>query len=329
MLYWFVSFFCLITSLRLWFRIPSIKRIFKSENESIAQTLQLIAELQDFKASLEIGKAPESEVWERLMRFQGPWPGLVVDTLQGLRARGASLGPSLDRFTALLKQIVKTYQQSDIQTGPARGQLILSMVLVPLVGLTLALVLPPLQERWQLWLFICLLSFFWAGLGSVALGIEIEKALDAGLELRHRDWPMWLLASGERLISAVRTGETLDASWNQAQRFLGQHSISLSEYWGGFSWSEKKVTHVPLWIGDFRSQLLRAIQVALMEGQPSLDRIHTVVDSFFLEWSTQIQTRVALLQSKALKPLFFFMAPALFSLIIFSIYFLWNDSILF
>lgn len=65
------------------------------------------------------------------------------------------------------------------------------------------------------------------------------------------------------------------------------------------------------WGDELRSHLQRSV----MEGRPCTERVESALAAIRLEWGARVERELQLLATRALKPLFLLVAPALFGLL--------------
>jgi hypothetical protein len=72
------------------------------------------------------------------------------------------------------------------------------------------------------------------------------------------------------------------------------------------------------------SSMRKAIQVSLMEGRPCTERVESILLAFRQELRALIDRELGLLATRALKPLFIFVAPAIFGLLGAGVWLMWQ-----
>jgi hypothetical protein len=81
-------------------------------------------------------------------------------------------------------------------------------------------------------------------------------------------------------------------------------------------------------IGDHcaGTSIRKVIQVSLMEGRPCTERVESALQALRQDISAQIERELSLLATRALKPLFCCVAPALLGFLAMGLYLGWVEA---
>ena len=97
---------------------------------------------------------------------------------------------------------------------------------------------------------------------------------------------------------------------------------SLAERWGASVWKsaepgpdQRHSSAAMRALEEAGASLRKAVQVSLMEGRPCADRVETALACLRQDLRSQVERELGLLGTRALKPLFLCVAPALFMLL--------------
>jgi len=319
MLFWFISFVCLLFGLREAFRDGSFAR---GRPDELVTMARIRDSLHHFEETLASGNLPEERDWERLFQASAPWGALFSESLPELRAQGASLVPTLKRFRELAVSHEKNLRDAKARASGAMSQALICACLIPVFGAFLYLLVPGVDERPIAWTFLCLLA---SGMGGVAatwlLGLA-ESARWGGLKKDAHPRVLESLGFCERLIALLRSGLAPDLAWARAVDSL---SPELTSRWGADVWRRDPedlgaARSLDESIASLGSRLRRAIQVGLLEGTPCEERLESVAQSLRAEIRAFQERELGLLGSRALKPLFLCVAPAVLSLLVIAVF---------
>jgi hypothetical protein len=156
------------------------------------------------------------------------------------------------------------------------------------------------------------------------------------LKLENRSWILSAPCAGERFLAFVRAGTPPDLAWAKTCGILtssGEKSLSLK--WGHSLWTSPEQSEVskagmanPMekTIINTGISIRRAIHLSLMEGRPCLERVETALQTQNQEIEVHIDKELSLLTTRALKPLFICVAPALFGLLGYGLWLVFVES---
>ncbi len=162
-----------------------------------------------------------------------------------------------------------------------------------------------------------------------------EKARWGGLKGNQKHWVLASQSAGERFLALVRSGVPGDLAWSQMIQTL---DASLALSWGYTVWKDDEETMSvnPQRTGAYSGaaqaivrtgdSIRKAIQVSLIEGRPCIERVEAVLVSLRDEMRACVQAELGLLSTRALQPLFFLVAPALFGLLVMGLYLGWLEA---
>ncbi|MFZ9596726.1 MAG: hypothetical protein ACO3A2_11715 [Bdellovibrionia bacterium] len=297
------------------------------------ELLEVSSVLREIEETLAAGLVPAGERWERIRRLSEPWGKLLSTSFDELRSSGGSLLPTLKRMRDLAESQRCTLLEAQARSAQAWAQALFCSSLVPFLGLGFYLLLPALQAHPWDWGLGC----FWAGVmnGCAALWLLKmgESARWAGIPAGRRGWVLGFQCAGERLLALIRMGTPTDLAWVKACEFLGEQEAELSRAWGPSIWSEAAQSSPSSWalgslfqkpvtVSSAERIMLEAghsmkfaIRLGVMEGRPCLDRIEAALLGARQELKARVDEEIELTSSRALKPLFLLVAPALLGLI--------------
>ncbi|MGK5084308.1 hypothetical protein WDW37_13510 [Bdellovibrionota bacterium FG-1] len=283
--------------------------------------------LQEIEETLAAGLVPARSRWDSLRGLPAPWGALVFESLQELRNTGGALVPTLKRLRALALEQDVALSQAKARTAQSLAQALLCAALVPVFGGVLYYLLPAVAQNQGLWLCICATALLLAGVGAVWLLKMAEAARWGGLRSSSRAWVLASQCAGERFLAWVRAGNPPDLAWARTIAALEGEVPALVARWGASIWS----TGQPVSKGAERPveeaghAIRRAIQVSLMEGRPCTERVEVVLESLRQDLRAGVERELGLLATRALKPLFVCVAPALLGLLGCGLWVSWND----
>lgn len=288
--------------------------------------------LHEFQDLFEAGLVPGSEKWEALKELPAPWGQLTYQSVVELRSRGGSVLPTIRRLRDLVERHSKALQNARARSSQALAQALACGALVPLFGAVLYLLLPGVDSRPWLWFILSCLAFLGAAVGALWLVHLADHARWGGLQGSERSWVIAAQCAGERLLSLIRAGQPPDLAWAEAVRFLSVDSPDLARLWGFQvyeSVSAKQSYGAPCRraLVEAGEAIRRAIQVSLMEGRACSERIEGVLLSLRSQIDAGIEQELSLLGTRALKPLFVCVAPALFGLLGAGVFLTWKAAL--
>jgi hypothetical protein len=328
MLIWSFCFLCLFLALGL--LVPNIlmlERFFGFQRETISLS-KVISLLQEFQELLESGVVPSQQRWVALQKLPSPWGGLAFESLQELRSQGGSLVPTLRRIRTLAEEQRATLKEARARSSQALAQAFVCAGLVPLFGCALYYLLPGVSERFWVWSLACVCALaLSAGGGLWLLGIA-DAARWGGLELLHRPWILAAQCAGERFLALLRSGVPADLAWTRSCELLAGQAPELAMIWGHSVWSSSEVSMIGrvVVIAETGSAIKKAIHVSLMEGRSCMERVEGLLMAFRKDFRAQVERELTLLSTRALKPLFICVAPALIGLLALGLFLGWEQA---
>jgi hypothetical protein len=323
MFIWTCVFLSLFLSVKLLVREASQVRGlfgFTRKKRELARVTQLLRELEE---TLLAGLVPKSQRWEDLKALPEPWGALSYESLTHLRESGGALLPTLRRLRALAEDQVTALIDARTKSSQAFAQAIACASLVPVLGLGLYAVVPGLEQNTKPWLFACICALILSGLGALWLLQIGEKARWGGLSPQNRVWILGSQCAGERFLAAVRCGTPPDLAWSKAIDFLTPDSRELALAWGRSIWEDRNHSSsngIETAMIAAGASIKKSVQISLMEGRPCTERVESALLSLRKEISSFIERELSLLSTRALKPLFVCVAPALLGLLIFGLW---------
>jgi hypothetical protein len=315
---WFGFFLCLFFGLKEVFRdgFPGLR--ISSEISSLCRTRD---SLHHFEETLASGCLPDEQDWALLRSQPAPWGGLISESLIRLRSHGASLVPTLKRFRELVVSHEKNLRQGKARASQALAQAMVCALMIPLFSSVLYLMVPGVDEKRSFWFVLSFFACLWGGLASLWMLSMSEMARWGGLKKTEQPWVLESLSFGERLLATLKAGASPDLAWTESTKMLSSGLVCL---WGANIWQESSNSastqtgplHFRESIATLGERLRRSIQVSLMEGSPSEDRMISVIESFKTEMESFQERELSLLPARAMKPLFLCVAPAVMSLLV-------------
>lgn len=332
MILWAAAFLCFCIGVASLFAgSDPTSVIFQGRNET-RKLNQVVSLLHSLQETLEAGLVPPLDRWQKLAGLPEPWGSLSHQSLTELRAAGGSLLPTLTRLRKLAEEHLASLQEARAKASQALAQAMMCAGMVPLFGASLWLLLPGVNESPWMWLFACLLALLVAGGGALWLMNMAESARWGGLAPAERAWILAAQCAGERFLALLRSGTPGDLAWTRACEILNGHAASLGAQWGFSVWES---SHEPLRLGAAArsiagsgASMKKAVQISLMEGRPCADRVENILQSLRREMHAHVERELSLLATRALKPLFACVAPALLGLLIFGMWQAWMHSML-
>jgi hypothetical protein len=329
---WAISTLALLFGLRLivaetvdWRALTA----FGKQDSSLKQVTALLHELHE---TLESGVVPDPGRWSLLAELPMPWGELAASSLGELRAQGGAVLPTLKR----LRELAESHQAT-IRTGKARAAQALAQVwvcaaMVPLFGAALYQLLPGVDEHPLTWALGCVVAVAWAGAGALWLLAMAEKARWAGLSVEQRPWLLVVQCAGERFLAMLRGGSPPDLAWAGACELLQAQARPLAALWGHSVWQESSRVAVlsdsaVKVMASAGNELRKGIQVSLMEGRPCAERAELVLQALRKNLESLVERELGLLGTRAMKPLFLCVAPALLGLLCLALALSWEQAI--
>lgn len=326
-----LCFLSLFLALRLIITSSCLKGegYFKGHGER--EGLQRVAFLfREIEETLGAGLIPEEEKWMQVQWLPPPWGGLASSSLQDLRSSGGALLPTLQRLRVLAENHRTALLDARARSSQATAQALGCAGLVPVFGSILYFLLPGVEEFPRTWIAGCSMALLASGAGAIWLFSMAEAARWGGLRPQERSWMLAAQCGGERFLSLVRSGCPPDLAWTRSCEYLSQHAPGLVGKWGFSLWAPHRQSDKNLRPGalctliQLGDGLKRAVQQSLMEGRPCLDRVSTALEAMRADFRAHVERELSLLGTRALKPLFFFVAPSLMGLIALSLFLCWK-----
>jgi hypothetical protein len=319
MLLWFGSFLALFSAIRL-LAFDASGALKRPSTSHLTQELVAATQrLHSLEGQLQTGITPNEEQWMRLLALPPPWGELARQNILEIRRQGGSVLPSIVRFRLLLEQNRAALLEGSARTAQALGQAWISAAIVPILGLVLFWMVPGLDQRGQLWCAITVFACAWALLGARWIYRIAENARFGGLEKKERSWILAATVSGERFLSAIRTGNTPDVAYFHAHELLSREAPALASLWGSnpfqISAHRTEVTTLRDSLMQMGTSLKVAIQAALMEGRPCADRVEALIDATRTDIKSAIERQLSLAATRTMLPLFVCVAPGVFALL--------------
>ena len=280
--------------------------------------------LQEAEETLQAGMILSPELLLRIRKLEPPWGTLASESIHDLRHAGASLLPTLRRIRALITGQVTFSLNSRTQSSQARAQGLVCLLLVPLFSFALSQLLPALKEHQVTWVLVSLGGLLIASCGSLWILALGESARWGNLRKSRRGWPVTALATGERLLALIRSGMAPETAWSRCYALLASTTPELALRWPSSVWvkSEELPRSSMLARPDglatldtLGRALTQGIQLSVFEGKPCLERLEAGLEAFKTEFQTRVEREIALLSTRALKPLFIFIAPSVLFLL--------------
>lgn len=339
MLPWVICVFCLLIGLRFAFEGVSAC-LPGGVGAERARLKAVVALFQELEETLATGLVPAASRWAALRALPKPWGELSFDSLQELRSCGGALLPTLKRLRSLAQEHDAALVEARARSSQALGQAAVCALLVPAFGSALYAFLPGIEERALAWTMACLVAIGVAGVGALWMLAMAERARWAGLPTTARPWVLAAQCSGERFLALVRSGNPADLAWTRACALLKQDAPELALRWGASVWVSKDAetterspasdrgalrVAAARALEELGAGLRKAVQVSLMEGRPCTERVETALTALRQDLRSQVERELGLLGTRALKPLFMCVAPALMMLLGFGLWLSWEQ----
>ncbi len=283
---------------------------FQAQRHSLVKVTRTLRDLED---TLRSGTIPGN--YDAFGQLDAPWGEFLSGSIQILRSAGAPLLPTLRRIRILAESQEVALLAARSGSTQAVAQATICTLLVPLVGTALGFFLP---EVGDIWLGACAFAFFLCMLAGLWLVQLADSARWAGLPASKRAWVLLAQIYGERFLGYMRSGMPPDVAWQQSLKY---QSTELSLRWGSSIWqSVELVTGPEKLFVEFGASVKKAIQVSLLEGYACTERIESLLDGLRQDFHAQTQRELQLLGTRALRPLFICIAPALMALVMLALF---------
>ena len=277
--------------------------------------------LQEIEETFMAGLVPRYERWRTLKDLPAPWGNLTWESLENLRTTGGAILPTLRRLKILAQTHRQILSEAKAKSSQAWAQAVVCGAMTPVFGFTLYWLLPGISERLWSWIGLCTLG---AGLSLTAciwLVHLAETARWGGLPKRCRPWILVTYCAGEKFLAFVRSGTPADLSWTKVLQFISDEAPELALDWGFSIWETpadraKSAPGLRSSLTELGERIRKSAQVSLMEGSPCTERVETALSSLSQEVKSHIERELSLLGTRALKPLFLLVAPALLGLLV-------------
>ena len=299
------------------------------ERASLRKVSLLLHELEE---TISVGLLPAQERWDALESLHAPWKTLAVESLRELRSQGGALLPTLKRLRSLALEHDAALADAKARSSQALAQAFACAVLVPLFGFALYLLLPGLTERVWSWGVVCVLGFGLSCIGAVWMLSMAESARWGGLAPSNRPWVLASQCAVERFLALVRAGNPADLAWARSLELLSKEAPSLGTAWGHSFWESPAKDErfgptkgaLATALSQAGESFRKAVQVSVMEGRPCTERVEVALYSLRQEIRSQMDRELSLLGTRALKPLFVCVAPAILGLLAAGIWMSWE-----
>jgi hypothetical protein len=331
MLAWMLCLIFFVMGLRLALSGLGLRSIAPGLSKERANLRKVRFLLQEIEETLGAGLVPASERWAALEALPQPWGTLAHDSLQELRSCGGALLPTLRRLRALAQDHDAALAEARARSAQALAQAFVCALLVPVFGSALYWLLPALEPRAVAWCLACGAALALAVTGALWMLAMADRARWAGLPQQARPWILASQCAGERFLALVRSGNPADLAWARACALLKQEAPGLAARWGASVWSggsdgsSQPPSGAARALEEAGACLRKAVQVSLMEGRPCTERVETSLAALRQDLRTQIERELSLLGTRALKPLFLCVAPALFFLMGYGLWLSWEQ----
>jgi len=130
------------------------------------------------------GLVPSPNQWFALKRLPHPWGTLSGESLEGLRACGGSLLPTLRRLRNLAEEQDQSLASAQAKASQAFAQAIACSALIPLLGAALYYLLPVVQENLRSWILLNALGLILGFLAALWLIRMTDQARWGGRSIR-------------------------------------------------------------------------------------------------------------------------------------------------
>jgi hypothetical protein len=279
---------------------------------------RLDSTLSEIQVRLESGLVPRQALWDEVSRYREPWGTLCSQSLQELRQSGGAVLPTLKRLRELARSQREQMRGARSRASQALSQAVVGGALVPLMSGLLYSLLPGVAESGWIWWLGTGFAFSAAGLGALWLLSIADDARWGGLPRQQRPWVLEAAVGGERFLAVLRSGTPPDIAWSRVCDGIRIRAGGLAELWGHQLYADLPDTSGEqgrALFREFGEAIRRSVQTSVMEGRPCAERVEQVVESFRKQWRDQVERELGLLGTRALKPLFVCVAPALLGLL--------------
>jgi hypothetical protein len=312
-------------------RVPIVS--VKREKALLRRASDLLRSLDE---SLAAGIVPSHQQWDALAKLPAPWGRLASESVQELRAAGGALRPTLKRLRELADSQARLVSEARARAATALGQATTCALLGPGLGFILYLIAPGVDQRPGLWLMACFISLLLSGAGGLWMLTLAERARWAGLSSAKRHWILAVQCAGERFLAILRSGNPADLAWGRACALLSVEAPELAIRWGHSLWQEsvsrsdevasKVAVSAEEVMADVGGHLRKAVHASLMDGRPCAERVEAGLDAMRHDIRVRVESELAQLPNRTLRPLFVFVAPAVLGLVAFAFYLCWLQA---
>jgi hypothetical protein len=318
---WLISFLLLFLSFPCFSPVVDRIRAHLFQQKILVDLKMISFHLRILKESLESGLVPSRSDWEKTADLPAPWGPIFHESLNSLRSQGAPILPSLERMLINIEEESSLLMEARTRSSQAFGQVLISVMLVPVFGFALYFMLPDLADHQSLYfslltfcLLLVMLAFYW-------MLVMME---DARFGLISKEKRTWLLSSKlffERMVAGVAGGMPPDLAWTSAIRDLERIEPNLISAWGVRIWDQipslrpGALNPVEESIVGFGIEIRRTVQQSLTEGTASLDRLDGTYRNFLSDTRLRIQRELQVLPNYCMKPLFVMVLPAVMLLL--------------
>ncbi len=314
MLLWSAAIACAGAGVIEWIRhgLAAIERNRADERglERVRDRLRAIEE------SLGAGLAPEPGSWTSLLGLPAPWGRLAHDSLVEIRTQGGSILPTARRLRELAAAHGESLRDARVKTAQARSQAVFAAFCAPGAAIFLWSSLPGVAEAGKLWWGAAGLATGLSCLATAWISRMADAARWGGLPPDRRPSLAAALCAGERFLALLRSGLPADLAWNRATEFVAPWAPALAVAWGSLgSPRDDKGPPIDRALAGFGRALRSAAAMSIMEGKPCGERAEGALQALRGETRACIDQEVALLGTRALKPLFLLVAPSLLGLV--------------
>lgn len=298
------------------FAAVSMRSGFAAEKSALLNVVAVFHELQD---TLEAGLLPAPERWSGIGRLPAPWGELSKSAVEELRRQGAPVVPTMRRLRALAAGHSAALDNARARASQSLAQAVICALMAPLFGGALYLLLPGLDARPWLWCAVSAAATVLASASAVWITMMAREARWGGLRGNQKKWWLASQCAGEYFLALVRAGSASDIAWTRACESLTLRVPDLAVEWGASVWGSGGAVAPRAGargsIIEAGMAIRRAVQTSLMEGRPCTERVEAVLAALGSGLGAHVERELSLLQTRALKPLFLLVAPALVGLL--------------
>lgn len=293
---------------------------------------KVAAFLREIEEMLQAGLVPNANKWADLQLLPDPWGSLAFESVQGLRACGGSIVPTLSRLRKLAQEQEQSLTAAQSKSSQALAQIFTCALLVPVLGIALYFLLPGVRQSARSWVVANGLAIALSGIGSLWVIQMSDDARWAGVRVSYRAWILGSQLAGERFLAVVRSGTPVDLAWLKVCEGLKGDLVSLGVAWGHSVWEPPQSLQAKLAFGPTEQSIVsvgstirKAVQTSLMEGRPCIDRVETALAVLRTEIEAHVNRELSLLSTRALKPLFICVAPGVMGLLAFGFWLIFQE----